>query len=311
MPDLISLGEALIEFNQQLGTGLFHQGFGGDTSNTAIAAARLGTSVGYITRVGADVFGDRLLQLWRDEQISVDTVARDRDAPTGVYFVTHDGKGHHFQYYRTGSAASRMTADMLPLAAITSARILHVSAISQGISEMASTAAFAAMDAAKKAGVRVCYDSNLRLALWSPVRAWPVIRETITQADIFRPSLDDARLLTGIEEPQAIVDHFLGLGPRCVILTMGAAGVIAATPDRRQHLGGYRVNAVDATGAGDAFNGALLSRLIAGADLFAAAAFANAAAALATTGYGAVAPLPRAGAIRALMDEQAIELIEG
>jgi len=311
MPDLLSVGEALIEFQQQPGTGLFQQGFGGDTSNTAIAAARLGTSVGYITRVGADVFGDRLLQLWRDELVSVDTVARDKDAPTGIYFVTHDEKGHHFQYYRTGSAASRMTAEILPLAAITSARMLHLSAISQGISETACAASFAAIDAAKKAGVQVCYDSNLRLALWSPARAWPVIRDTITQADIFRPSLDDARLLTGIEEPQAIVDYFLDLGSLCVVLTMGAAGVIVATPERRQFLGGYRVNAVDATGAGDAFNGALLSRLIAGADLFAAAAFANAAAALATTGYGAVAPLPRAGAIPALMDAQTVELSEG
>lgn len=305
MPDLLCFGEALIELNQQPGTAFFHQGFGGDTSNTAIAAARIGASVGYVSRVGVDVFGDRLLRLWQEEGVSIDTVSRDPDAPTGIYFVTHDETGHHFQYYRAGSAASRMTADRLPMAAIAAAKILHVSAISQGISETACAAVFAAIEVAKASGVRICYDSNLRLALWPASRAVPVIRETIPLADIFRPSLDDARLLTGLDKPEAIADHFLNLGPGCVVLTMGAEGVLVATLERRQRLAGYRVPAVDATGAGDAFNGALLARLTAGDDLFAAAAFANAAAALATTGYGAVAPLPRTEAVRDLMGEQA------
>lgn len=299
MPDLICLGEAMVEFNQQpdsagdrCGDDLYRAGFGGDTSNTAIAAARQGAKSGYITVLGQDRFGDLLMDLWRREDVDASEVKRDEAAPTGIYFVTHGVAGHQFHYYRAGSAASRMTPGDLPLAYLRGAKVLHVSAISQAISENACETVFAAMDEAKKAGLEVCFDTNLRLKLWPLERAQVAIGSAIRRADILRPALDDARTLTGIEDADAILDHFLKLGPKLVVMTMGKEGVILATREARHRLAPHRVEAVDATGAGDTFNGSFLARLIAGDAPRDAARYANAAAALSTMGYGAVAPIP-------------------
>jgi 2-dehydro-3-deoxygluconokinase len=299
----------MVEFNQQPPQGseggeLYKSGFGGDTSNTAIAAARQGAKAGYVTTLGDDRFGDLLMDLWEREEVDASEVKRDPVAPTGIYFVTHSDAGHQFHYYRAGSAASRMTPADLPLDYLTGAKVLHVSAISQAISESACETVFAAMDAARKAGVEVCFDTNLRLKLWSLDRARAAIDGAIRRADILRPALDDARTLTGIEEADAILDHFLKLGPKLVVMTMGKDGVILASRDARHRLTPHRVEAVDATGAGDTFNGSFLARLIAGDDPLAAARYANAAAALSTTGYGAVAPIPRPGAVRRFLAEQ-------
>jgi 2-dehydro-3-deoxygluconokinase len=304
MPDLLCLGEPMLEFNQMPpdadGRVLYLQGHGGDTSNAAIAAARSGASVGYITAIGQDGPGDAFMALWAREGIDIATVIRRPDAPTGIYFVTHDADGHHFTFHRTGSAAARLRAAEVPGAAIRAARILHVSGISQAISDGACDAVFHAIALARGAGVRVSYDTNLRLSLWPAARAAAVIHAAIGMADIALPSLDDATALTGLADPDAVADFYLRLCP-LVLLKCGAAGCLVATRDARARIPAHRVAAVDATGAGDAFAGAALARLLAGDDAVSAARYANAAAALSTTGYGAVAPIPRIGAVRGLL----------
>jgi 2-dehydro-3-deoxygluconokinase len=298
-PDLLCLGEPLLEFNQLPEGGLYKAGFGGDTSNTAIAAARQGARAGYLTALGADHFGDDLMALWEREGVDASRVRRVSDAPTGIYFVTHGADGHRFHYYRAGSAASRMVPADLPLDYLQRVKLLHVSAISQAISETAAETVSAAIDIAKAAGARICYDTNLRLALWPLERARPVIEATIRKADILRPALDDSQKITGLEDADAILDHYLGMGPGLVVMTMGKDGVLLGTRQGGRHrLAAHRVAAVDATGAGDAFNGAFLARLLAGDPPIEAARYANAAAALSTTGYGAVAPVPRPAEIR-------------
>jgi 2-dehydro-3-deoxygluconokinase len=301
--DVLALGEALIEFNEarQADSRTWLQGFGGDTSNAAIAAARLGARAGYVSRVGADAFGRRLLELWRAEGVDTAGVAEDAEAPTGVYFVTHDERGHAFSYLRAGSAASRLAPANLPLDLIAATRVLHLSAISQAISSSACDACFAAIDAARAAGARIAYDTNLRLKLWPLARARAIVHATVAQADWVVPSLDDAVHLFGHDDPQGIVDACHGLGARHVVLKLGPAGCLASDGRRRERIAGFTVQCVDATGAGDCFAGALATRLLQGDDLFAAARYANAAAALATTGYGAVAPLPRHPDVAALL----------
>jgi 2-dehydro-3-deoxygluconokinase len=304
MADLLCLGDPRLQFNQQRpgpdGRVLYLEGHGGDTSNAAIAAARSGASVGYITAIGTDAPGDSFMALWAREGVATDTVIRRPGAQTGLYVVTHDAGGHHFTFYRSGSAAAQYRPQDVPQEAIGAARILHVSGISQAISESACDAVFHAMHLARTAGARVSYDTNLRLRLWPAARAAAVIHAAIAMADIALPSLDDATALTGRSEPDAVVDFYLRLCP-LVLLKCGAAGCIVATRDERSRIPAHRVQAVDATGAGDAFAGALLARLLAGDDPLAAARYANAAAALSTTGYGAVAPIPDAAAVRALL----------
>ena len=300
--DLVALGEPMLEFNQTRGdSDQFLQGFGGDTSNCAIAAARLGASVAYITRLGDDAFGRKILQLWEREGVDASGVAIDADANTGIYFVTHGTDGHQFSYLRAGSAASRMRPTDLPVELVRGAKVLHVSGISQAISDSACDTVFAAIDAARRGGAKISFDSNLRLKLWPLARARAVIAETIGRCDWFLPSLDEAALLSGQTDAQAILEWCHAQGAPIVALKMGGEGVWVSTAAGCERVVAHRVNVVDATGAGDCFDGAFIARIIAGDAPVTAARYANAAAALATTGYGAVAPLPRDADVRALL----------
>src|SRR5271170_25395 len=293
MSDLLAIGEALVELNQPKEGAPFVQGFGGDTSNAMIAAARLGADAAYFTAVGADRFGQSLTELWLNEGVDASRIVVNGGAHTGLYFVTHGADGHEFSYMRAGSAASRISEADLPDGRIRATKILHVSGISQAISSSAADAVFAAIDIARDAKRLVSYDPNLRLKLWPLRRARAIIHEAMRSCDIALPGLDDAEALTGLRDPDAIASFYLDLGARVVVLKLGKEGAIAATGKRRERIASYPVAAVDATGAGDCFDGAFLAEYVQRGDPFAAARFANVAAALSTLGYGAVAPLPR------------------
>lgn len=304
--DVLALGEGMLEFNQtEAGRPEYLQGFGGDTSNVVIAAARAGTRTAYLSRVGKDPFGTRLLELWAHEGVDIRGVERDEQAPTGIYFVTHGPHGHAFSYYRTGSAASHMTPDWLrtgPAAQfIASAQFLHVSGISLAISASARETVHAAMQLAREAGTRVAFDTNLRLRLWPLDQARSAIEAAIACCDVFLPSLEDVTTLTGLNDPDAIADWGHTLGARQIALKLGEHGVLTSADGERHRLPGLQVPLVDATGAGDCFCGNLLAQLSAGTSLPEAARYANAAAALAVQGFGAVAPLPRPAQVRALL----------
>jgi 2-dehydro-3-deoxygluconokinase len=298
--DIVALGEPMVEFNQ---TGerdgrLFLQGFGGDTSNFAIAAARQGARAAYVSALGDDPYGRMLRDLWQREGVDQSGVLTDAAAFTAIYFVTHDDAGHHFHFFRTGSAASRLRPQDLPRAMIESARVLHLSGISLAISEQACETCFAAIEIARAAGVQVSFDTNLRLKLWSIERARDVMTRALRLADIALPSYDDVRAITGLPEPDALVDHCLGLGARVVALKLGAEGSLIATPHERHRIAPHPCKPVDATGAGDTFGGAFVARLVAGDAPADAARYAGVAAALSTEGYGAVEPIPRADTVR-------------
>ena len=304
--DIVALGEAMVEFNQvRDSTGrTYLQGFGGDTSNTVIAASRQGAACAYISAVGADDFGTLCCDLWRSEGVDITGVQVNPDAPTGIYFVRHDAKGHRFSYLRKGSAASRMTPADLPMALLSRAKYLHVSGISQAISESARQSVAAAIAAARVHGVRVSYDPNLRLSLWPLTLASAALEETLPLCDEFLPGLDDMSHLAGLTDPGAIVDWAHQHGAPVVLLKMGDQGVLVSDGLRQERIAAYRVDAVDATGAGDCFDGSYLARRAAGDDVFASARWAVAAAALSTLGYGAVEPLPNAAQVSAFRATQ-------
>lgn len=305
--DVVAIGEPLVEFNQARGGDdrSWRQGFGGDTSNMAIAAARLGARVAYVTRVGDDAFGRLFRALWSAEGVAHEGVATDSGAPTGVYFVTHGPAGHAFAYLRAGSAASLLSPANLPLDVIRSARALHVSGISQAISTSACDAVFAAIAAAREAGARVFYDPNLRPKLWPVARARAIALATIAQSDWCLPSREDAESMFGTGEPDAVIDACRRAGARGVVYKRGADGCVIDDGRSRTVVAPHRVSCVDATGAGDCFDGAFVARLAAGDEPLAAARHANAAAAIATTGYGAVEPLPGPRDVEALLLQEA------
>lgn len=306
--DVVALGEALVEFNQtRPGEPQYLQGFGGDTSNAVIAAARAGARTAYLTRLGSDAFGQALLDLWAREGVDTTAVERDAQHPTGIYFVTHGAAGHEFSYLRAGSAASRMAPAWLldaPAAVLQQCHILHVSGISLAVSASACDTAFEAMRVARAAGARVAFDPNLRLKLWPLARARACIAHAVSLCDIFLPGLDDMAALLGLHDADAIADWGHAQGAATVVVKLGADGVLLSSADPavpRQRVAGRSVALVDATGAGDCFDGNLLARLALGDDLAAAVAYANTAASLAVQGFGAVAPLPTAQQVQALL----------
>lgn len=305
--DILALGEPMVEFNQtgEGGGRIYLQGFGGDTSNAAIAAARQGARAGYLSALGDDVYGRMLRELWQREGVDAGGVRTDAQAFTAVYFVTHDARGHHFSFFRKGSAASRMTPADLPRERIAAARVLHLSGISAAISDSACDTCFAAIETAKAAGVQVSFDTNLRLKLWPVARARAVMRELIAVSDVCLPSLDDVQAISGLQDADALVDFCLGLGAKSVALKLGAEGALVTDGRERWRLPAHRCTPVDATGAGDTFGGALLARLVAGDALRDAARYAVVASALSTQGYGAVEPIPRAEQVRAALRDYA------
>ena len=303
--DILAYGEAMVEFNQRADDArMYLQGFGGDTSNFCIAAARQGARTGYISALGNDHFGQQLRNLWQAEQVDATHVLHDQQAASGVYFVSHDKDGHHFDYLRAGSAASRYTSAQLPLQAIADAKLLHLSGISLAISASACDAGLAAMAHARKHGVRTSLDTNLRLKLWPLERAREKMREAFALCDICLPSWDDVSILTGLDDRDAIVDALQAYGVGLIAFKLGAEGCYVATREERRLVPAYTVDALDATGAGDCFGGAFIARLVAGDDPFAAARYANVCAALSTTGYGAVAPIPLAAQVEKILDSK-------
>jgi 2-dehydro-3-deoxygluconokinase len=303
--ELLCMGEPMLEFNQlpadAEGRVLYLEGHGGDTSNAAVAAARAGASVGMIAAVGDDPAGASFRALWAREGVDAATVRIDAHHPTAVYFVFHGPEGHRFLHYRANSAAATYAPADLPRAALGACRALFLSGISLGISTSAADAGLEAIALARAAGALVAFDTNYRPRLWPPARARAVMEAAIAMADIVFPGEEDALAMLGLTDPAAILAHYRDLGPRIVAFKRGAVGVALATEGGRLDLPAHRVAAVDATGAGDTFCGSFLARILAGDAPEDAARYANAAAALKCTGYGAVAPIPRPAAVRALL----------
>ncbi len=151
------------------------------------------------------------------------------------------------------------------------------------------------------------YDPNLRVKLWPLERARAIIHQTAAMADLMLPSYEDAIALTGLDSPEAIAKYYLDLGPKIVVLKLGADGALLATrgddgdAGTMQRFGAFPVEPVDMTGAGDTFDGAFVVNWLRGMDLNDCVRFANAAGALTTTGLGAVTPIPRRAEVEKLL----------
>ncbi|MBF8293498.1 MAG: sugar kinase [Bacteroidetes bacterium] len=286
---------------------VFHRSFGGDSLNTLVAASRLGSSTGYITKVGDDPFAPGLLNGWQLER--VDT-SRVQVVPgyNGVYFVSViPGGQREFTYYRSGSAASTLTPHDLDQSYIATSTILHVTGISQAISPSCRGAVLMACQMAKEAGVIVSYDLNLRPSLWPSLEdARSALEEIMPYLDIvFASTPDDTRGLIRLSEPEEVIHHFWDKGVKVVAVKTGGDGcaVGEASSGGMVTIPAPAVKVVDTTGAGDAFNGAFLHGIATGMDTVSAAALAVVTASLKVRGRGAVASLPSSDEVHPLWEK--------
>jgi 2-dehydro-3-deoxygluconokinase len=298
-PEIIALGEPMAEFAAETPGGLgaarvFRRGYGGDTANFVVAAARMGGRCGYVTRIGDDEFGRAFLALWDREGVDRSRVIIEPEGSTAVYFIARRGDGgHDFTYYRAQSPASRLRPEDLDHSYLAGARVLHTSGITQAISASALAAVEAALDIAARAGVAVSYDVNVRPRLWSVEAARAAAERTFSCAHLVFVSHEDAAHLYPGADAEDAARRILDQGPRAVVLKRGAAGcTVLAAGAAPVRLSGWAVEAVDTTGAGDAFAGAFVAAWVAGSGFEDAAVLANAAGALTATGLGATAPIP-------------------
>lgn len=295
--DILSIGEPLLEFNADTdgaleSAGSFGVGYGGDTSNFAVAARRAGARSGYLTRIGDDAFGNALVELWRREGVDTSGVVREAGGRTGIYFIARSPSGNAFTYYRADSPASRLTPADVPAELVAGARLLHVTGITQAISTSACDAAFHAMEVAREHDTLISYDPNHRAALWPTARSRAVVMSSIEQCDIALPNLEEGRLLTGLDDPRDVLAAFVSRGPRIVALKMGSDGVLVGDDGSVTRVPAHPAIAVDASGAGDTFDGFFVTRVLEGAAPADAARCAAVAAAHATRDHGAVRPIP-------------------
>lgn len=294
-PEIICLGEPMVEFVREgdQDSETYRIGVGGDTSNAAIAAARQGASVGYLTALGADRFGDRIIRLWSNEGVDASCVHRDPDAQTGLYLIEPDPADRHFTYYRDGSAASRYGAEHLPSGYLETAKILHLSGITLAVSDQLRATALEAIKRVRAAGGRVCLDTNLRLKLWDVQTARSVIEATARQTTLIVTSIEDSESLTGLSDPKAIAEHYSGLGAEVVVVTLGAEGASLSVGRRTEQIPPAPASPVDSTGAGDSFTGSFLAWWLETGDPWQAGRMAAIVAAGTVSGLGAVDPIPR------------------
>jgi len=278
---------------------------GGAPANVAVAVARLGLAAAFCGVVGDDPFGIRLRNLLAAERVDVSALREASGFSTTLAFAWKDRTGDgHFQLVR---GADRL----LNAADIEAARIPEMAAIVVGSvalsEEPARRAIELSVEIARDAGVPVCIDLNVRPSLWSGSEALDEALSPIwTSATLLKLSLDDARLLYGAEQDaESIFQWARGYGIRHVVLTDGRRGCWYPGPDGNPvHVPSFSVQAVEPTGAGDAFTAAIVSRLVAnewegiGRE---DAAFAAAAGAITATREGAIDSLPTRAEIAAFL----------
>lgn len=296
--EIISIGEPMAELCASdvghLGeVEHFIRGWGGDTGNFIVSVARLGGRAGYVCRLGGDSFGRSFLSLWGREGVDASRVIIEDDAFTAVYFISLlGGGGHDFTYYRAGAAASRYTSGDLDHAYIRGVKALHNSGITLAVSESLRGASLLAMKEAHQAGALVSFDINMRTKLWPIPLAKRSCEEAFALSDIVFASMEDMKILYGIENPEAAAERLRSLGVGTVVVKHGGAGCLVSSGGEVFTNPGFKVEVLDTTGSGDAFDGAFVLAMTEGWEVRKAASFANAVGAITATGFGAVASIP-------------------
>lgn len=297
--DVITLGETMVLFTPKSSglmryAGDFSTKVAGAESNVAIGLSRLGKQAGWISRLGNDEFGERVLSFIRGEGVDVSQVTFDDTAATGLYFKEKLTPGElRLKYYRHDSAASRMSAIDIDEDYIASAKFLHVTGITPALSEDCYETVLTAIDYAKKNGVTVVFDPNLRRKLWTDTRAREVLRELSALADIVLPGIDEAEFIFGKSTPEKLAQDFCNNGSSTVILKLGKQGAYFLSNESSGFVKGFPVEqVVDPVGAGDGFAAGCLSGLVDGIELKEVVRRGNAVGAMVTMADGDVEGLP-------------------
>lgn len=298
--DVVAIGETMVLFTPASKGFMRHaetftKKIGGAETNTLIGLARLGRKTGWISRVGNDEFGTTIQNLVRGEGIDISQVKRDDNAPTAVFFkeIINESNLRIF-YYRKGSAASRLTPADIDESYIAQSRYLHLTGITPALSPSCRESVFHAIRLAKKNGVTVVFDPNIRRKLWDDETAKTTLLELSKQADIVLPGIGEGEFLFDTNDEEEIGKHFLEMGARQVVVKLGEKGAYYTTEEQGSgRVSGVKIDrVVDPVGAGDAFAAGLLFGLLEGKEFRHAVKIGCAAGALVCTVEGDMEGLP-------------------
>ena len=248
---------------------LFRSHVGGAESNVAIGVRRLGGTATWIGRVGDDELGDLVLAQLRGEGVDVSHAMRDPGAPTGVMVKSPRTESvGRVAYYRRGSAGSRLCPADVPVDAVRTAGVLHLTGITPALSGTARDAVRVATASAREAGVPVSLDVNHRAALWTAAEAGAVLRDLLPEVDVLFAGPQEAQLLGADGDPaltpQRAAAQLAAAGPAQVVVKLGARGAVAHVDGEPFEVPAHLVRAVDPVGAGDAFVAGYLADLLEG-----------------------------------------------
>lgn len=299
-PRVVTLGETMALLRTGAVGSLAHLpsmeiALGGAESNLAIGLRRLGVPTAWVSRVGDDPLGTRVVREIRGEGVEVHC-AIDPERPTGLMLKSRPSSTTtRVDYYRAGSAASALTPADLPEGLIEQAEILHLSGITSLLSDSAHATSLAAVERAAAAGVRVSLDVNHRSRLGSREQLAARLGELLEHVDLLCGGPEELALLVpGADraDPRGLLRALAAPG-RQVVAKLGADGGAAFLDDELHEAPGHRVEVVDTVGAGDAFMAGYLSAQLDGLTLPARLARANACGALACTTPGDWEGAPR------------------
>lgn len=241
---------------------------GGAESTVAMYVADAGHDARWLSWLGADPLGDRIVDELRESGVDVSAVRRLDDAPTAVYFKDPGDGATTVYYYRAGSAASRMDESVLAGISWQGVAVLHVTGITAGLSDGCARMLSAVIAEARRRGVTVSFDVNYRPRLWTVADAAPRLAALAADADVVFVGRDEAETLWGLGDP-ATLHETLSLTGRLVVKDgdVGATEVWREAGElRREFVPADTVDVVEPVGAGDAFTGGYLVGLIEGED---------------------------------------------
>ncbi|ACL70571.1 carbohydrate kinase family protein [Halothermothrix orenii] len=294
--DVVSLGEILVdmisteEVNSLSQSREYTRHFGGSPANIAVNLSRLGKKVALISRLGADAFGNYLLDVLKGEQIITDGIQQDKERRTTIVYVSKSTRTPDWLPYR--EADMYLQEDDIIFELIKRSKVFHLSTFILSRKPARDTA-IKAFNYAREQGKIVCFDPCYRKVLWPEGDDGAgVVEEIISRADFVKPSLDDARHLFGPDSPENYVKRYLELGVKAVILTLGEEGVIASDGEEIIRIPAFSEDAVDVTGAGDAFWSGFICGLLDGYTVKRSIKLGNGVAAFKIRGVGALSPVP-------------------
>jgi fructokinase len=291
--DVIAIGELLIDLiaegyslplKEQI---IFKRFAGGAPANFAVGIKCLGLTSGLITKVGDDFFGDFLLDTLKEKEVDISQIRVTNKYKTALAFVgLNENRSPSFSFYRSPCADIMLKAKEINEDYIKSAKLLMYGTVSMA-DEPARSAIFRAIKYAKKHGLQVACDPNLREDLWHFKDPREQIFRVLKDTDIFLPSISEAEFITG-EKGESALEAILELGPSIIGVTRGAEGSTIVTKGEMYSAPAYKVDVVDTTGAGDAYAAGIVTGLLTKIPLNQIPYFANAVSALKITKKGAM-----------------------